>query len=496
LIANAIRLFVCVTLGYYGGLYLVYTETTEDLVLNALALQFILDIDELIFRVSAPNAVRAMLERFEELPIPHELTVRGENFSSALSLMLPIVACFVTVLCLLEPALARRTEIWRAMCGNNKDFALAIDGLGRAHWSPTAPFVEGASLATTSYSHEAAGAVAMGDVAGISDLVITERNVARLMEMHVQTMSSASLIAKCVDADDNMTFHSERPWSMGKQILRTVTGNTSLSSCADAASWCQSVLLPGIRARQWCPITCGCHSMDSGLVIDEPGCPWECQDRYDDQSAKVSCDARRDSQALQDKGFVAYASGLRALFKQLPGLRASDLVDMGGQMASQGCGALAGRGLVTDELCEGIMELQNGTMMTHFRPVWPFCPIACGCKGKDGAIAELLTLSGQCNSNFPLLGEYIRIGRTHNRAPLYRSLAGNYIYYGSDCDSIDKSDRWILSPSLCSSAFLEGYTESMNSYQPPEFGAWRMRCSSGWGYVNITVTPVHKVLEQ
>ena len=44
-----VRLCICCVLAWYGGLYLVHTPGIGDLILNAVALEIVLQIDELIF---------------------------------------------------------------------------------------------------------------------------------------------------------------------------------------------------------------------------------------------------------------------------------------------------------------------------------------------------------------------------------------------------------------------------------------------------------------
>ena len=50
-----IRLVLCVGLTYLGCLWLIYTTSITDLILNAAALEFIMSIDELVFNALAPS---------------------------------------------------------------------------------------------------------------------------------------------------------------------------------------------------------------------------------------------------------------------------------------------------------------------------------------------------------------------------------------------------------------------------------------------------------
>ena len=76
--------------------------------------------------------------------------------------------------------------------------------------------------------------------------------------------------------------------------------------CSDVAEYCGSSLPVGVRARQICPITCGCDSPRSTLALYLPsaGCPPSCwkTTRYRDEMATTPCaDLPRN-----DTTFVAF----------------------------------------------------------------------------------------------------------------------------------------------------------------------------------------------
>ncbi len=71
------RLTVEVFLSYVGILFLVATVSMSDLLLNAMALAFILDIDEQVFSIIVPCKIRRMMDRMAplELRFLHELAL-------------------------------------------------------------------------------------------------------------------------------------------------------------------------------------------------------------------------------------------------------------------------------------------------------------------------------------------------------------------------------------------------------------------------------------
>ena len=62
---SAIRLCVAGFLTYQGTQYLVYTIAVEELLLNAVALEFVLSLDEMLFEVFSPTHLLALVSRVE-----------------------------------------------------------------------------------------------------------------------------------------------------------------------------------------------------------------------------------------------------------------------------------------------------------------------------------------------------------------------------------------------------------------------------------------------
>ena len=66
------------------------------------------------------------------------------------------------------------------------------------------------------------------------------------------------------------------------------------SSCSDVAKYCNADNLVGVRARQFCPVTCGCDSADSALVIagSSSACPSSCRrtTKYNESIFNRSCE--------------------------------------------------------------------------------------------------------------------------------------------------------------------------------------------------------------
>ena len=253
---------------WYGTLYLVYTETVQDLLLNAVALKFVLEVAELLYSAFAPRRARTFIESLK--PLNLELMGRSHHDCMLPSTLL-IILCVMLALSyvfLLTPALEARSKTWEGLCGGRQDFAVATDGLGRLHWSLTDKYDDTGEAQSTSYVHQA------------TDLLIKEEapDEQKPWSIYVSTfdrlrnkVDSQSVVeaggARLCEDGDNYGGIDE--WThMGLLILKMVTHNESLTDCASVEPYCHKVGIHGLRSRQWCPVTCGCANPRAGLMLD------------------------------------------------------------------------------------------------------------------------------------------------------------------------------------------------------------------------------------
>ena len=89
------RLAVATMLVIPGALFLVYTAEIPDLILNAVALGIVLDMDEVIFQF-LPSVVRAVISRTVSLPLKYE--PRRIGVAALVLVILPALAVVVSLL--------------------------------------------------------------------------------------------------------------------------------------------------------------------------------------------------------------------------------------------------------------------------------------------------------------------------------------------------------------------------------------------------------------
>eukprot|EP00055_Hartaetosiga_balthica_P015096 m.86981 g.86981 ORF g.86981 m.86981 type:complete len:348 (-) comp8779_c0_seq1:670-1713(-) len=62
------KLVIAGALLYFGSLFIMRSETNEDLILNTLSVTFIIEIDEILFRATSPSLIKCTLQQLPRLP--------------------------------------------------------------------------------------------------------------------------------------------------------------------------------------------------------------------------------------------------------------------------------------------------------------------------------------------------------------------------------------------------------------------------------------------
>jgi len=67
MLASVLQLFICAALLVAGAAWLSATETQEDLLLNSVALSYVMEVDELLYSIMSPAKVRAIMQQMTPL---------------------------------------------------------------------------------------------------------------------------------------------------------------------------------------------------------------------------------------------------------------------------------------------------------------------------------------------------------------------------------------------------------------------------------------------
>ena len=150
---SVLRLTIAAFLTYQGTQYLVYTIAIEELLLNAVALEFVISLDDLIFESLAPAHAKRVVAGTTgfKLPTRH---VHGMDWRALLSLALIVVQVIWGYTQYLNPQLAVLEGVKDAVCAGDRDFVFGIDGMGVVTWG-FPPSVEGTVEESTDYGYRA-----------------------------------------------------------------------------------------------------------------------------------------------------------------------------------------------------------------------------------------------------------------------------------------------------------------------------------------------------
>eukprot|EP01062_Namystynia_karyoxenos_P052580 TRINITY_DN42195_c0_g1_i1.p1 TRINITY_DN42195_c0_g1~~TRINITY_DN42195_c0_g1_i1.p1 ORF type:complete len:988 (+),score=166.00 TRINITY_DN42195_c0_g1_i1:90-3053(+) len=410
------RLAIAVCLGFIGSMYICFTIGLEALLLNAMALVFVLEIDEMIFRALVPQAVQVCVQRVKPLqgpPTPGR--VAGCDLHSVIVAVVVIgclVLCEIFMLAPLREVLDdARTEV----CGGKRDFVMTLfPGRLFPLWAnasakgdaATVLFSRAVERLTGVKSYRELGAndasnYAYDAGAGLSNLTYNPfdylDNISRLsvpfslaglLLIERETMAQQRFIRCQDDIGDSIHGFTMR------ESLREVVYNASVTSCAEVTHLCREHEFTAVRSL--CPATCGCDDPDKLLAHHMPqwGCPPTCSASYSKKISSSPCrdwslTAFREAAYLDD--FLNEIIWLLDFIKGnadidlLHGLRAEDIV-AGFRM--MGCGAVMF--LQNREGVDQFISLcENGELSRPFRRMCPetcecrkgmnFCPTTCPC---------------------------------------------------------------------------------------------------------------------
>mmetsp|Transcript_67827 Transcript_67827/g.107555 ORF Transcript_67827/g.107555 Transcript_67827/m.107555 type:complete len:744 (+) Transcript_67827:105-2336(+) len=318
------RFTIAATALYVGSNFLMFTINIEDLLLNAVALDLVINVDELIFAAIAPFKAAKLLPKLEPLPVASLRQKYACGFDlGGRMVMFGLLVMFVGWTTSLGLTVVQDVEeVYEGLCGYNLDFVYVMDPGGAfvTHKTPAHP-----PEVTETYRYQAI-------FQAITDLNAISQNVEMSLTdsaagLYVSPLSlaerpkvsigkrMAELNPQCVDNSGPLQGLSVWPADFTRILVKDALAGegVSVNLCGDASEYCNADNLAGVRMRQWCPRTCGCHEPNSSLVLTsiDGGCPPPCryETSFSDYIKQAPCvDAKANSTA-----FGTYISGLQSL---------------------------------------------------------------------------------------------------------------------------------------------------------------------------------------
>ncbi|CAE6937447.1 UBP19, partial [Symbiodinium sp. CCMP2456] len=135
------RLGIAIMLGTSGGLWLALTRDVTNIMLNAVALLFVLEIDDLLYKVLAPKHAIKYLASVREFEVGHRKTWAGVDMSCVVKVttLVLTLGCFIRYTVWENAVQADHAR--RLLCGGNQDFVYGSHpSLGPVFVADTLPF--------------------------------------------------------------------------------------------------------------------------------------------------------------------------------------------------------------------------------------------------------------------------------------------------------------------------------------------------------------------
>ena len=273
------RWIVAVALGFTGSLYLSQQVSQAQVVLNVVALEFILSLDELIYHAFVPRRLHITLVNME--PLPRVSCKSWELFGTLCKFAVLFMFVVLAYVFELQPFFDKIHQAINILCSGDTNFIYAVNPASgvvyAAHgndtakvWSSTEQAVFQLTNITISARtewapHSTLLAASKNDVqkalvqpGGVAQLAGTDFNPS-IFEW-VKDISSYSVA-------DGSSEHLCRDFEAGAshdavlEELRTILGNDSVTSCTShfhlVAPLCGQ--LNQTKLRTYCPIACGCR---------------------------------------------------------------------------------------------------------------------------------------------------------------------------------------------------------------------------------------------
>lgn len=393
-LANAflvLRSFVAVTILFGGLKWLAQTVRLDNLVLNAVALEFVFDLDERMYGALAPNRFVDILNK--DVYIPRRSAARA--CFGLLPLIWTCLALIIVAISLvwLIPQLDNMSDAEGALCSGNVNFVFTPLAVYPYYgWSSTIPM--------PSYEYEEVHAV-WQKLAGVSDFgdnvtaqLITAPSVETAMQRPAVQLSAfetyQALQATGLQGSEEPDFFvNPACQDLGGSENWSSTNTFALQShlevyggfpqdCNDGLVIlaCRRPGLVGEAARTFCPVTCQCHMPSSLHVL--PGCPPQCEHTLSYELGLASKDCCTDTPYAELSRNAAWRQ-VTEFFR----------VDAGRQWATASDMFFL---RVADNLqskgCRGISDIKSDTgfdLCQHDSPTpgsvalrYP-CPVTCGC---------------------------------------------------------------------------------------------------------------------
>lgn len=403
-----LRIAVCGLLGYAGSMYLVTTLSLRDMILNAVSLELVLGLDELMYAAMIPFHVRHFMSSLEPIPKSSAARCLCKQIDWETTVIFTVLVGLTTVFTTyLHNGRVLLRDALEAMCGGYLDFVYTMDPGGavvahatRIGVGAVPELCDGCNSAgfvqehDTNYAWKAVEEVIYNPISIKNNPENSMTDGAASLSgsrLGLQERSSiplgvrmAELNPKCADLNFITKPMVWPPDFIGEIIQGFLTqvgivltdASYNGDPCKDLriVPLCNADNETGISLRQWCPHTCGCDSPSSGLILSKStmGCPNSCFEGHNEYFAELHASTCVD-RPVASVEFQRYLQGLKdvqASYRQTN-------IDWYNLFQSW-IDSLSQLGCAGHKLREPFGDLCSATAF-KLKPLQYVCPVSCGC---------------------------------------------------------------------------------------------------------------------
>eukprot|EP00927_Polykrikos_kofoidii_P033445 TRINITY_DN2827_c0_g1_i4.p1 TRINITY_DN2827_c0_g1~~TRINITY_DN2827_c0_g1_i4.p1 ORF type:complete len:544 (-),score=43.77 TRINITY_DN2827_c0_g1_i4:44-1537(-) len=378
-----VRIAVAFTLLITGLVWLSVTSEITEAILNAAALSFVLELDDLLFHATLPSTVQNFVNEMKPIRYKRPRWI----LEASLPILVSVLAIVTVCRTVMSENMVDMVRIRKELCGGFVDFVSAKNSVGIMSSRRTAQ-----SGSSASYELASVQEMTQAGNPAVNALFFqtqwTDWNVADFERFVKSTAISLPQAYPCADYD-------HFPWApMYNASLRSVINNLIANvaqgtertrveefSCGDYRAVCDDSRYPLMRMK--CAETCGCGNWTSGLLLSEEslhgGCPPACKPRIQEQIITSACfDLPVTSTAPQDAAFRLAWKRYWDAVQMFAQVYAPDAVDdfkvVAGAKLANGCDDTAGNPLSGASFCSSDTDF----LKYHgLRSIVAFCPDTC-----------------------------------------------------------------------------------------------------------------------
>jgi hypothetical protein len=391
---TCIRLGIAVWLLFSGGLWLCLTSNIFDLILNAAALAFVLDCDELLYSTMAPLKVIHSMKNIVPLKTRSRFFMGGLGLRGPMVLLGFAIFSYLVTQSHMAPLLQRMRDMNETMCGGDTGFVVeASKGLGYAVIVPTNTIGQSThTYPVMSRATEEFQALSTEEKERLGGLPKHMQNKTAVMvrtqtEFFSELQKTSDSFSSHNCTDELLSASDNRPLRAYLDGLRSLTGHVDADSCADFVHLCGSDSSVGVLIRSFCSRTCRCDTLET-LMIDRTGCTPACH-------ALTQAELSLFTDAWDQSPSACFDSPLTTFLRPDVKLLLKDYERRLGvtlpleQIQQKGCDAFSplykeafssrGSEWIPDALCGRTSGTNIAIQDVPFQTLRGLCPVSCGC---------------------------------------------------------------------------------------------------------------------